>query len=84
MIVAGTEKCVNHLVLVSFINRMKSPCVEGPGLAHCGNYKLNIFHYQLFICCEESTAFSLVITPRGENIGWEVSVFTSPPSPPQK
>ena len=49
---------------------MKYQCGEGIGLVHCGNYGINIFHYQPFIFCEESAAISLVIIPRSENLGW--------------
>ena len=73
-IVAGMAKCVNQLLPVSFIKRTEAPCGEGNGRFHCGNYNLKVFHYQLFICCENSAAFSLVIAPRDEKLSWEVSV----------
>ena len=52
---------------------MKSPCGEETGIVHCGNYKLNIFHYQMFIFCNKSAVFSLAIAPRGE---MHVKIFT--------
>ena len=80
-IVARMTKCVDQFLPVSFTKCMKYPCGEGTGLVHCGNDKLDIFHYQPFICCENSATFSIVIAPRGEKLRWEVSVSTSEKNP---
>ena len=53
------KKCVNHILPVSFIRCIKSPCVELTSLIHCGYYKLDIFHYQPFFVVINPLCFIL-------------------------